>query len=254
MHGFRIGYIKKYYLNTEYGMTPQVYFAVHDAVVRKYINATDLIESKNNLKSQDVIFCKNFARKSGKDALDYISLQKDLIQAVPKIDVDSEELAILKQSIGEEILLSKDLKKLHFAVMYDVGDLTKEETKITSYDADTKNLRLRPHQDIQLLIDQLGGEVTKDITDPQIESYVAEIKNADEAVKTFISIAVQYVDKSDKFIKKYEETTRMAAVEWSKMVEIKDAVEKLGAVNEANAIKILDKIAAKFKFTKVTKG
>lgn len=258
-YGFKEGlnpfldYIKKYYLNTEYGMTPQVYFAVHDAVVRKYIDATDLIESKNKLRSQDVIFCKNFARKSGKDALDYLSLQKDLVQAVSKIDVESEELAILKQNIGEEILVSKDLKKLHFAIMYDVGDLTKEETKITSYDADTKNLRLRPHQDIQLLIAQLGGEVTKDITDPQIVSYVAEIKDAGEAVETFIAIAVQYVDKSDKFIKKYKETASMVSVAIDKMVKIKSDVEKLGAVNEANAIKILDKIAAKFKFTK-TKG
>lgn len=251
-----ISYIKNYYL--PYDMSPQVYFAIHDAVARQYLKLTDLLEPKNEYRDQDIIFCQDLTKKSGKDALDYLSLQKDLAAAVSSIDSASSELTGFKRIVGEDALQKKDLKTIHHAVMYDIGDLNNPDTpKLTAVTPGiTKSQKLRPHQEIQLWIKRLSGKITagtkekKAITDVQIKSFVEAIKSKADAVTAVIALALFYTDTATAILNRYTETASASTtLSTGAVLKVQNTLKRLGVVDNKKAVKIIEAIAKAHDFT-----
>ena len=261
-YGFRdelnpfLSYIKEYYLNSEYNMLPQVYFAIHDAVASNYLSMDDLDNNKGTYGDRNIIFCKNLARLNGKDVLDYLRLQKDIETTVEKFDINNKALDVFKQVLGKEVIEQRNLQKLHIAIMYNIGNLEDPTTKIPNLDLNTKNLTLRPHQDIKLLITKFGGSVSTEdasLTDARIKIFIDTLKNKEEGIKTIAALSVLYANDTDKAIGRYSETKgALASLNVATITKAKKTLKGLGAisVDSARALQLIDAIAKKYSLTK----
>lgn len=134
-----IEFVEKYWKK----LTHENYVAIHDGLARNYINKKD-IKGLGKLKTNNIIFSKDLYTKSYEKIVEYLELQKGLINVdISKLKSDDTDGSNILSAAGDSI------EKLNFLVMFDVAH---DVSAI-----DLENSKLATHDSIEVKLQQIGA-------------------------------------------------------------------------------------------------
>lgn len=134
-----IEFVEKYWQR----FTHDNYVAIHDGLAKNYINKKD-VKGLGKLKNSNIIFSKDLYTKSYEKIVEYLELQKGLINVeISKLKSDDTDGSNILSAAGDSI------EKLNFLVMFDVAHTTST--------IDLENSKLDTHDSIEVKLQQIGA-------------------------------------------------------------------------------------------------